>query len=282
MNTRRWAIAGVLAVMGCGGPEGEAPLLGVEGDVPAALALALMTNAAEESQLFVGTPPASLGEVLPLDGSLTAVGGVVREDGVTVIFEVRGSFEQTMNRFGDHLEDEGWEPLIEGYSLRGGFLPSNVPLRGLWCDETSWVRASTASFGEVDMFRVRYYEADGRDTPCEHAEFNRRMDLISLPLLTAHPEAEVTPGSGGGGPDEQDMDASIKTDLSAAELLEHYAKQLVEGGWEGGTTSASNRIALGRWSARDSEGDPVIGVLGVWPLTDSDSYRAWLRVERVR
>lgn len=282
----RTAMAAVL-VVGCVacGPSAEGVLDGtVSGDIPEALALALLTSAPDESQIFVGAAPAGVEAVLPEGGELSILGGLTRDNGGTVVFEVDATPEAALSEYADRIEGEGWERAPDDNGLRGGFLPNPQPIAGTWCTDTHWIRASAVSFADHRYLRVRFYEVGMDPTPCENAQMRAQIQMghyLRLPLLQAPEGAEVQMSGGGGSSNGVSMDALVVSDLSTEELFDHYAGEVEQDGWRRGSTTSSDRLAIGSWSAQDESGKPAVGVLAVWQLPQTGNHRALIRLERV-
>lgn len=285
MRVTCWVVAGSVVLTACGRSAPEVSDVASPGDVPEALALALITNAADESQMFVGDPPANVWDVLPSGSDMTVVGGLTRDNGGAIVFEIAESPETAFRAYGDRLEAEGWERAGER-GLRGGFQQSPETVAATWCTETHWLRASSVAYAGMALFRVRYYEAELQPTPCENARMTSSMSMgrygLTLPPLEAPVGAEVRMHGGGGSANLADMTASVITDLSAEGLFDHYSRQVGREGWEEVSTSSGNGIAIGRWVARDDEGGPAVGVLAIGPMPEANTYRAWIQMERVR
>lgn len=236
--------------------------------------------------MFVGPAPAPIQAVLPLPADAEVVGGLTRESGGTVVFDLDGTAEAALAAYGELVESEGWAPAPDEIGRRGGFQTAPQRISGTWCTETHWLGASAVTFAGESFLRVRFYESEMEPTPCENAERRAQMAIghygLSLPVLRPPFGAEVQMSGGGGSTNEVSMTATVITSLSATELFDHYAGQVGRAGWRSMTTTSDNGLAMGRWVARDDDGEPAQGLLAVWPMPDPDTYGAWARMERLR
>ncbi|NNF11732.1 MAG: hypothetical protein HKN72_00810 [Gemmatimonadetes bacterium] len=274
-------VAGSVA---CGPSGGDVSEGTVPHDVPAALALTLLSSAPGESRIFVGDAPTDVEAVLPPTGDLPLLGGVTRGNGGTLVFEVDALPEAALSDYAETIEGEGWERAPDDRGLQGGFLPSPEPIAGTWCTDAHWIRASSVSLGDRHYLRVWFYDVGAEPTPCENAQMRAQMPMghrgLRLPLLQAPAEAEVQMTGGGGSSNGVSMDALVVTGLSTEELFDHYARQVERNGWHRGSSTSSDRLAMGSWSAQDEYGEPAVGVLAVWRLPQDENHRALLRLDR--
>jgi hypothetical protein len=90
-------------------------------------------------------------------------------------------------------------------------------------------------------------EAVGQaDAPRDTPEARRAEFLARSPLKEAPPPAGAVLHSGGGsdGADHDEWKVRIDTDLSAAEVLEHYRAVFRERGWSFGAVAVDGNVAL--------------------------------------
>ncbi|MCH8937178.1 MAG: hypothetical protein IIB90_15795, partial [Gemmatimonadetes bacterium] len=80
--------------------------------------------------------------------------------------------------------------------------------------------------------------------------------------------------------DALNSDVTVDTEMGPAQLFEHYSEQLGDAGWVPRGTASSEDISIGRWDALDEDGEPVMGILGVWRSAVPGVHRAWIRMER--
>lgn len=270
--------------MACSPSAGDVSEGTLSREVPEALALTLLSSAPAESQIFVGAAPADVEAVLPPAGELPILGGLTRSNGGTVVFEVDAVPEAALSDYAERIEGEGWERAPDDLGLRGGFLPSPQPIAGTWCTDTHWIRASSVSLADRHYLRVRFYEVGVDPTPCENAQMRAQMQMghygLRLPLLQAPAGAEVQMSGGGGSSNGLSMDALVVTGLSTEEIFDHYVSQVERSGWHRGSSTSSDRLAIGTWSAQDESGEPAVGVLAVWRLPQDESHRALVRLEK--
>lgn len=103
-------------------------------------------------------------------------------------------------------------------------------------------------------------------------------DLI--PELNA-PSGAIIQGSSSGGSDrDAEVTASLKSTLSAAEVIEFYNKQLLEVGWSMKNNDSGEGAAWSNWTFKDKDGKDWIGTLIVIKASENNTLFALLRIEQ--
>lgn len=103
-------------------------------------------------------------------------------------------------------------------------------------------------------------------------------DLI--PELHA-PSGAILQGSSSGGSDrDAEVTASLKSKLSAAEIVEIYNKQLLEVGWTMESNGSGDGAAWSNWTVKDKDGENWTGMLVVIKTSANNTLFALLRIEQ--
>ena len=281
-----WFLVVLAASVSCS-PPAEETRARSSADVPQDLALALLGGQSQGEEIFVGSAPAAVNSVVPIPSEARVAGGLIRNDGGTVVLEIDQALEGAIAQYGGLIEARDWEQAPDDPRGRGGFEPSPRPLAETWCTASHWMRVSGVSVGDRDYLRVRYYtrEATGA-SPCATAEQRAQMAMgnfgLRFPSLVAPAGSQVLGGGGSGSTDRIARDVLVIADMDAEELFDHYALQLDQAGWDPTARISNDEMAIGRWAATDDMGNPAIGVFAVWAQPQPRNYRAWIRLERVR
>ena len=101
--------------------------------------------------------------------------------------------------------------------------------------------------------------------PCLEDAGRPPRGTINVPRLTAPPGVRWDRGGGSsGGGDHIDSHIRVTTDLSPAELLPFYARQLADAGWRMGESSVNGMNATQWLEADDRRGHAWRGLLTVY------------------
>lgn len=103
-------------------------------------------------------------------------------------------------------------------------------------------------------------------------------DLI--PELHAPSGAILQGGSSGGSDRDAEVTASLKSKLSAAEVVEIYNKQLLEVGWTMESNDNGEGASWSNWTFKDKDGKDWIGTLIVIKASANNTLFALLRIEQ--
>ncbi len=238
------------------------------------------------TRILIGLLPDDLPFDLPIPEGSQIIGSIVRSDpaGTEIILDSPLKSEEAIAFYQDELTGEGWsEPPQDSYGP--GFVSASWP---------------SQTFCDVEGDLVIYlYAVDVPDKPTDvrvniqsQAEYYQcnpdstyGMDdaYFLIPPLVSPAGALVQAGGSSSGQDEVSVTASLKTDLAADELADHFGEQLAEAGWGFGERGATEYEAWSSWTITDDKGEEWGGILIVVESpTDSEKRYAWFQVDKVR
>ena len=150
-----------------------------------------------------------------------------------------------------------------------------------WCGRGLSLERRSVTLAGTTYLRVAYQDAE--HTPCDpglpsFAERPRiRLDFLP-PLLP--PDGATARGAGSSVSDGMvESSTPIETSRPVAEVVEHFAAQLVAAGWTPSGGTAGGDVEVRRYRLPDDEGHPWVGVLAVWRLGDG-RLQAVVRADR--
>ena len=250
----------------------------VNHDAATKLALRLLTPqypgapGPEDVQLLVGELPADF--ALPLPDSTEVVGSIVRGgESTEVVLDSSQSAENILTYFAEELTKTGWDTFEEP-SYGGGFVPSEMPQNKTFCHDENglvmWMMALDLQNAPTDV-RLNLNSDQGY-SPCDQGDYGPPQgDPYSLmPSLIAPDGAEqISGGGGGGGPHNVSSSATLKTEVSVAELAAHYMSQLEEQGWTSDGNGGDGPAKWSTWTFLDDEGSAWRGLFFTTQLDEA-------------
>ncbi len=243
-----------------------------------------------EVQVLAGRLPDELPVELPMPDDADVVGSVVRGDeNVEIVLDVPGEPESVLDAYGERLAAAGWSEPEFGGPPTGGFAPADGAFGSTFCrdGEDPYLTVSAFALGDGDMSDVRLSLSSGSEgfSPCEEQMVppgppGGVQGLI--PRLEAPRDSTMTGGGeGGGGGDSWYSSSTLKTEMSVADLEEHYRAQLEDAGWNRDDSGAGGPAAWSTWTFTD-EGDRWSGVFLVLDIPEQEDTRfLYLRIQRL-
>ena len=171
-----------------------------------------------------------------------------------------------------------------------GWLPSGVPVSTFslqpagapvtFCRAAVSVHVATVAARQGGHFlRMSVPKTEGR--PCVARPVMTVADVVSLPTLTPPPGARQLGSSSGGNADRREMSTRLQTDKSAADLHDHYLRQLAAAGWTiDGKRLEDKLLTVSR--LRSAQNADVTAVLMVMAWEKDDMRDVTLRVSRLQ
>lgn len=225
----RWIRCAMVSAMSLG-----AALLDVRGadaqqhDVPADVVRALLLPYdGAFPELLVGAAPAIAG-VDAEDGRI--VGALVRPTGSTVAFARSGDQATLLDAAAARLRQAGWTDPPGG--SRGGFMTARVARAGPFCREGDSLQLETRPGAAGETWVIYRLQTPAPGPVC--AAPRPAPGIAGLHLLPVlRPPAGAALTTGGFSTQNREIvgTAVITSALSPAELLEHYARQILDQGW---------------------------------------------------
>jgi hypothetical protein len=207
-------------------------------------------------RLLEGRVPDDLGSNFYAPPGTRVIGSVVMGSGVLVLARSSAAPESLRAMYTRALEPRGWKPFE--MIRRGGFVDVSTDLPIILCRDGAQlhIQHSRRVDGPSDLF-LHYRDGSG---PCEQprAVAFRQVPEVSFPTLYAPPGpgrestarcfSRMSGSRGSTG-----TSTMLAADMTADEILRHYAGQLESGGWRpaGGTGQS---VARGVWTRADSAG----------------------------
>jgi hypothetical protein len=207
-------------------------------------------------RLLDGRVPDDLGPNFYAPPGTRVLGSVIMGSGVLVLAKSSAPPESLRAVYTRALERAGWKPFE--MMRRGGFVESAVELPLILCRDGAQLHVQQLRrvTGGNDLF-LHYRDAAGPCEPPQPPVFRAMSEPPPYPTLYAPPGTgrESTmrcypPASGRRG--STGTSTMLAADISAEEVLRHYARQLESGGWR--PAPASGRIATATWTRADSTG----------------------------
>jgi hypothetical protein len=257
--------------------------------VPRELATALVSTtdySSSRARIVVGTfPTPEMAGMVPRGGRV--LGGLVHEDrrGKANRFTGILAYRESPDSIATLLEQQVGRvglrsPAMEGlYAPGGGFLPAGSDAVGrerplMFCGDSVSVTAMVNEYASGSLLRLTT-SGSTQNTICDmrrNAELRvtamSRAERIVLPTLrppagaTGNPSGRSSSSSSSGELSRQGSSAWYAARQTAAEMVDHFARQLTEQGWTLGKRIAEDSVAL--LVARKTEKGEVLHLL----LTD--------------
>ena len=206
-------------------------------------------------RLLEGRVPDDLGPNFYAPPGTRVLGSVVMGSGVLVLATTTAPAESLRAVYTRALGPHGWKPLET--MRRGGFVDAAIDPPLTLCRDGAQLHIQHIRRVAVphDLF-LNYRDGAG---PCEQPRppVFRAMPESPFPTLYAPPsagrESTMRCFSGTSGRRGSTGTATtVAADMSAEEVLRHYAHQLEAGGWR--PVGSGRSVATGTWTRADSTG----------------------------
>ncbi len=237
----------------------------------------------EGARLMIGTIPEDLPFELPIPESSRIIGSIVRGDnaGAQIILDVPLNSEEVINFYHEALIEEGWMVSLE----HAGFVSAPWPSQ-TFCyndDEVVLNLSAVEILDEPTDVRI-HIQSPAHYSVCDpEGVYGMDESYGLIPSLKPPPGALFLSGGSGSGQDEASATASLKTDLTAEDLANHYGVQLSEEGWTLGERGTSEQVSWSSWTIRYEDGDEWGGSLIILESsTDPEKRYAWFQIDKVR
>jgi hypothetical protein len=232
-------------------------------DDPAALArlarTVLGTLFDEPPILAAGRVPDGWPSSLIPPPPVSTLGGFSAGTSMTAVFLYPPTADRPLAEYRALLEDNGWT------LPRGGFAEGfESTVAAMLCRESSLANLRRAKSDPADKsIVVSLSVCDG--WPCREDARMPHHSTIPVPRLVTLPGVRWDTGGGSsGGGDHTTRHIRVTTDLSPAELLPLYARQLADAGWKTGTVHATRANAIQWLEATEPGGRVWRGLLVVY------------------
>jgi hypothetical protein len=251
--------------------------------IPTVLARAMLGDFGEMMGgivFVVGKSPDRWPKSLIAPAQARIVGGGKFGPILTTVYEypsqgdAAGSFESLLLKTGFKKAE------ARGFSRQQGFASST----GSAAPHSFCGDAGAVGFQQVDSTKtVRtiavVFVADKESSSTCSTRPQNDPAALKLPSLRPPAGVNVTPGGTGSSSTNLETSARVDTTLSVDEVLAHYVKQLVAGGWKAARSPVVGEgVALQEVSARDDRGEEWSGALVV--MTSHSQRNVTLRMLR--
>lgn len=240
--------------------------------VPMEIVLRLLGLDSQE-QLALGRMPDEVAQLVSLPAAVDVVATIQHGDGDDfynrIVATARMSEAELREALVASLQSNGWtRPPERTSARRSGFMSSHPT--GDWLafcgTDDTYLNASMKAEGEA-LTSLRINVDSGRhgsncddSWPGGHEAWRQWTEEI-VPALEPPEGASVMGMSSGGSDDYQEIEAHVDTELSARDLVDHYASQLAAAGWVAGGTATTSRVAVADVSFEESRERAVVGFL---------------------
>ena len=160
----------------------------------------------------------------------------------TTVLEVPETPDSIMNVLEATLEQLGWRPppAMAEHEMRGGFVVSHAVSIGppgasslVFCKDSGLLSVSATGAGHVTIVRLMVNAEMMGMCDRNQSFMMRQMAMLELPTLRPPPGTTSMGGhGGGGGMGSREMSTQLRSRLTAAEMVAHFAPQLEEQGWK--------------------------------------------------
>lgn len=239
-------------------PPGTADL--APAAIPAPLVSSLIRDPGDPGriprEITVGAVPPGYPATLVPAGPVEIVGGMSRGNEVTAVFA--DSTRRLAAVLEEQFERVGFtRPAPPAAS---GFSPAWSSM-SYFCNQDATVSVTQLTGAQRHHARVTYRRV-GTGFRCGNAPRNEAAESLALPALTAPPGVRVSGSGGGSGGGRAESRAEVTgTGLVPADILAHYAAQLVAAGWTASEPAVSPRAAAQYFEAPGPAGHVWDGVL---------------------
>jgi hypothetical protein len=224
-------------------------------------------------ELFLRRLPESLAVDIPLPPASRLVGSALhsrkkRPTLIEAVFDAELAPEEVVAAYERVLAEHGWKAFEQFGGMGGGFVPGGVGIARAFRhgDEgpVLMVAATTGDPKRTDL-RLRLDWEIIRHLP-EMRMHGRPEGVERMPALHPPYGMPLRGGGGGGNGASWHSEASLETDLPAAELQSHFAKQLERARWTRVAGSADDVVAWSSWQLPGGGGwNGILLVLGARP-----------------
>ncbi len=244
-----------------------------------------------EVQVLAGKLPDELPVELPMPDDADVVGSVVQGDeNVEIVLDVPGEPESVLAAYEERLAAAGWSEPEFGGPPEGGFVPADGAFGNSFCREGEEPYLTVTAFalddGDMSDVRLSLNSSSEGFTPCDEQMVPPGPPGTGvqglIPRLEAPRDATMLEGGeGGGGGDSWYSSSTLKTEMSVADLEQHYREQLEKAGWNREDSGAGGPAAWSTWTFTD-DGDRWIGAFMVLGFPDEEDARfVYVRVQRL-
>lgn len=243
---------------------------------------------ATQITITVGYLPAALPVALSLPPTLTVLGAIAVTGDYTsteLLLTAPQDGETTVKTLHQELEAQGFTLPDDtmGAPTRG--FQSNEPLFTVLCDSAHNITANlSVSEGQAGVSNIRLsLSLEQPYGPCSPPSGPEQSQPEILPILKAPANATIRSQGSGYGGDEADVNAEIEFNEELSVLVDHYAAQLEENGWQQLDASATEDIAWSAWTTTDDQDDIWNATFYILPRAgEEDTYLATLKLKRQR
>lgn len=236
-----------------------------------------------DADIAVGRLPDRLAHDLAPGRDTRIIGSLISTDFTISAIVMHGEPAAVQERLLTRMKEHGWEPLPMR-NARGGFETQDDEgdAPALCSPDDHGIQLVVTSHAG-DSAAVRLFL--GRDGFGEFCSNRELMALgsppaeVPIPALYAPVGAHYRGGGSTGGDTEGSTDSRLRTDMEPAALLEHYAAQMIDAGWQAGAKTASPEAALMAFNMTDDSRLEWHGVLYVMTLANGERD-LYLRVTR--
>lgn len=259
-------------------------------DVPEEVVLEILKVAPRwgngDPSILIGGLPAEVGEGLGLPDSVRIVASVSWGDSTSLVGRTELSRSVALGQIGSALAESSWT-LREAKVESQGFQPSRDDEAEVFCREDGkslWVDVRDA---KGDENAVHLSLGGSRNRFCRGADRYEAMMAMQhgdfpFPALFP-PDGAKSSGAGGSssGMNSAEQSTDVETEMTAGDLLVHYADQMAQAGWAPDAASEYRSVAYQSWILLDAEGTEWHGLLVVLPGGDEGRKQCSLRITRL-
>lgn len=243
---------------------------------------------AQGPTLVVGALPDDLPLELPLPEGATVLGGLSQKDGpygIQIVLDAPRPAQEVIDFYTQAFTAQGLKQ-PEMPPMGQVFVPA-TPQSATFCRDDNSLAISVSTFEmEGGLTDVRLHlHTDTQSSVCQFRGGIMSGAQQLLPQLKLPQGAGMGRGSMGGGSSSGSAysSADIQSDLSLAEISQHYAGQLKALGWEMIDEDQSGKTAWSAWtlpSEASDDGSQWIGTLLVMASpVDEKAYTSMVRVD---
>jgi hypothetical protein len=255
--------------------------------------LSRSTKREQPAKFFMGQLPVNLPTSIPLPTDTKIIGGLTREQSLSVILDVPQPVGLVQEFYQQKLLAEGWKrSRLMDFWDRSGFQGINPLGLMVFCKETkgsafyvstrpvgnylTQVRLNLNSVEKTDLNSACNPKAESQEGMEMHNLLQQQMPPMPNLEVPAKTGVFIEDVTGAGGR------ATIQTQLSVEDLFKHYAAQMRQAGWVLSGSGQSGPMQLSAWFLKDKQGKIWDALLSFKRLeARPDWYAAVLSVNKV-
>jgi len=250
--------------------------------IPAEFVRVVLGRGMYEPVVMAGQVPEEVTAVVELPQPARILGTVGYDASMTVYLVAPGDADEMRAFFARQFASSEWT--VRQPRRRTGFVGDAPDLPAVFCRDDRTVLSVDTQDYEGDLLLRIGYQANAEQTRCDNEVRVREVSQSSYQMLRDHlpvlstPEGEVRNGSSmGGGMGTVSSGIQIATGLTAAQIAEHVASDLIAQEWQSDAVGMGETSSVSTWRRDFDDGVRAFGELLIMQEEPGD-YRVEFRL----